>query len=229
VEITPNSFYANQYFNEDNLLAHYDVTGPEIQQQMGDDLYAIVAGVGTGGTMSGIGRYYKEHQPDVQIVGVDPVGSILYDLFHYKEVRDPAHTYKIEGVGEDMLPGNVDFTVMDDFIKVTDHEAFSMCQELLRKEGICAGPSSAMAVVGAAKYAATLPDDKPQTIVVIIPDHGRAYLSKAFNEDWLRENDFLPNPLTTTTLGDLLADSDVPAKVFSADVGQSVLDVVSLM
>jgi len=226
VEITPNGFYANQYFNEDNLRAHYESTAPEIWEQTEGIIDAIVAGVGTGGTMSGIGKFFKEKDRKIQIIGIDPEGSILHDLYHYQEVRTPAHTYEIEGVGEDMLPGNVHFEYMDDFIRVNDFEAYVMCQDLVKKEGICVGPSAAMAVVGALKYGSRF--EEPRRILVILPDHGRAYLSKAFDEDWLRESGFLPNRLTTRTIADLLHSQNLPA-VVTAHVEDSVLDVVRVM
>lgn len=227
VEITPNSFYSNQYFNPDNPLIHEKQTGPEIFRQMGDELDVLVAGCGTGGTISGLGKFFKEKKPEVQMVSVDPVGSILYDLFHYKEVRTPAHTYKIEGVGEDMLPGNVHFDVMDDFIKVTDKEAFVMCQDLVHKEGICVGPSSAMAVIGAFKYGAKVKE--PKNILVILPDHGRAYLSKAFNPAWLRENGFADSPMTEKTVYDLISTMPAAKKLVTANVSNTVTEVVDLL
>ncbi len=226
VEMTPNAFYANQYFNEDNLLAHYEMTAPEIWQQMAGQLDCVVAGVGTGGTLSGLGRWFREHQPSVRMVGVDPVGSILHDLFHHDKVLDPPHTYKIEGVGEDMLPGNVHFDVMDAFEKVSDLEAFEMCRRLVKQEGICVGPSAAMAVVGAVKHAASLAT--PSRLLIILPDHGRAYLSKAFNEDWLRENGFLRDLLAGRTIGDVIR-SKPRSPVVTAHVEDSVQEVVQLM
>lgn len=226
VEMTPSVFYANQYFNEDNLLAHYEDTAPEMWRQMEGRLDCVVAGVGTGGTLSGIGRWFREHHPDVKMVGVDPVGSILHDLFHHGEIQSPAHTYKVEGVGEDMLPGNVRFDVMDDFVKVSDTEAFEMCSNLVKREGICVGPSSAMAVVGALKFAESL--NTPSRLLVILPDHGRAYLSKAFNEDWLKENGFLSDPFGDRTIADVIRALPRHA-VVTADVEDTVSDVVQLM
>lgn len=227
VEITPNSFYSNQYFNPDNPLVHYQQTGPELWEQMDGKLDVLVAGCGTGGTLSGLGKFFHENKHPVEVVAVDPVGSILYDLYHYGEVREPAHTYKIEGVGEDMLPGNVDFSVMDDFIKVTDKEAFLMCQDLVSQEAICVGPSSGMAVVGAFKYGAKTEGSK--NILIILPDHGRSYLSKAFNESWLRENGFLPSPMTEKTVGDLLRFTKAGKEVVTAKVGQKVIEVVEML
>lgn len=189
VEKTPNCFYANQYHNPDNPNLHLQVTGPEIWEQMEHKLDVFVAGAGTGGTISGVGRYLKSKNKDIKIVCADPVGSILYDLFYYKEVREPARPYKVEGVGEDMLPDNVHLDVMDAFERVSDKEAFTMTRELIQKESLCVGPSSAMALCGAMKYAAKVKE--PKKILVVFPDNGKAYLSKAFNNEWLAENGFI--------------------------------------
>lgn len=186
---TPNSFYANQYHNPDNPSRHYKTTGPEIMRQFGDKIDIFVAGAGTGGTISGVGRYLKEHKPSVKVVLADPEGSILYDLFHHKKVVNPPHSYKVEGVGEDMLPDNVHFDVMDDAIQVNDKESFMMTRDLIKKEGLCIGPSSALALVAAMKYGEKV--KTPQNILVMFPDNGRAYLSKAFNDEWLKENGFI--------------------------------------
>ena len=226
VEITPNSFNSNQYFNPDNPLCHYKHTGPEIWEQMDGKIDAIVAGCGTGGTLSGLGKFFREKNKDIKMVAIDPIGSILFDLYHHKEVRTPAHPYKIEGVGEDMLPGNVHFDVMDDFIKVDDKAAFLMCQELVHKEGLCVGPSSAMAVAGAFKYGAKVKE--PQNIVIIIPDHGRAYLSKAFNPAWLKENGFVDSPMAEKQVKDLVA-AKPHRDVIRVKVGQTVMEVVDLL
>lgn len=189
VKEIPNAFLANQFNNPDNPNRHYKSTGPEIWEQMGDKLDAFVAGAGTGGTISGVGRYLKEKKKDMKIVLADPVGSILYDLVHHGKVLTPAASYKVEGVGEDMLPDNVHLKVIDDAIKVTDKEAFGMTRKLIAQEGICIGPSSAMALVAAIEYSKKL--TKPSNILTIFPDGGRAYLSKAFNDQWMKENGLL--------------------------------------
>lgn len=204
-ENTPNSFYANQYHNPDNPEKHYATTAPEIWDQMKGDVDVIVGGAGTGGTLSGIGRFMKEKKKEIQIVCADPVGSILYDLFYHKKIVDPPAPYKVEGVGEDMLPENVHLNVMDGFEKVTDQEAFDMTRRLISEEALCVGPSSGMAMVGALQWAKKL--KKPSKILVMFPDNGRAYLSKAFNDNWMVENGFL----------DKAHLKDVFAKVVSAD------------
>jgi cystathionine beta-synthase len=189
VQETPNSFYANQFNNIANPSAHYRMTGPEIWNQMDGKIDAFVAGAGTGGTISGAGRYLKEKNKDLKVVLADPVGSILYDLVHHGKVIDPPKPYKVEGVGEDMLPDNVHLNVIDDAYQVDDRSAFLMTRELIAKEGICVGPSSAMALVAAIEYSKKL--TKPSHILTMFPDNGRAYLSKVFNDQWMKESGFL--------------------------------------
>lgn len=189
VKKTPNCFYTNQFNNPDNPRAHLEGTGPEIWRQMDGRLDVFVGGAGTGGTVSGVGKFLKRKNPDIKIVCADPVGSILHDLFYHGKVIDPPAPYKVEGVGEDMLPENVDLKVMDAFEKVTDQEAFDMTRRLISEEGICAGPSGGMALVGALKFSRKL--TKPSKILVLFPDNGRAYLSKVFNDAWMMENGFM--------------------------------------
>jgi cystathionine beta-synthase len=227
VEITPNAFYANQYHNPDNPQMHYQTTGPEIFEQIGDRLDVFVAGAGTGGTISGVGKFLKEKKPQVKVVLADPVGSILYDLFHFKKVVTPAQPYKVEGVGEDMLPDNVHFNVMDDAIRVDDKSAFLMTRELVAKDGLCVGPSAGMAVVAAVEYSKKL--ENPSNILVLLPDNGRAYLSKVFNDAWMRENGFLPSPLKSRTVWDLLTWKKDTRELVTADVADKVFDVVTKM
>ncbi len=186
---TPNCFYANQYHNPDNTNRHYQNTGPEIWQQMDKKIDVFVAGAGTGGTISGVGKYLKEQNKNVKIICADPIGSILYDLYYHKRVIDPPKPYKVEGVGEDMLPDNVHLNVIDGFEQVNDQEAFKMTRRLISEEAMCVGPSSGMALVGALKFSKKL--QTPAKILVVFPDNGRAYLSKAFNDQWLIENDLV--------------------------------------
>lgn len=225
-EITPNSFITNQYHNPDNANAHYNTTGPEIWEQTGGKVDVFVAGAGTGGTVSGVGRFLKEKNPDVKILCPDPVGSILYDLFYHKEVREPAQPYKVEGVGEDMLPENVHLNIIDDFVRVSDKESFSLVREIVAKEGICVGPSSALALAGAIKYSEQFKE--PKTFLIMMADSGRAYLSKAFNDDWMKDNGFLPSPMRTNTVQRLVQAMNQPELIF-AKVGQTVLDVVQTL
>lgn len=191
---TPNSIYMNQYDNLANREAHYRVTGPEILKQM-PDIDVFIAGIGTGGTICGVGKYLKEHRPSCQIVAVDPVGSIVYDYFKTGQLRTAPKTYKIEGIGEDFIPKNYDFSVIDDMIQVEDRESFLMTRELLTKEGIYSGISSGSAVVGALKWIKKQGHAfKGKNVLIILPDSGNRYLSKVYNDDWMREAGFLENP-----------------------------------
>lgn len=223
-EITPGAFLANQYDNPDNVAVHYATTGPEIWEQMDGKIDVFVAGAGTGGTISGVGRYLKEKNPNIKIVCADPVGSILHDLFYFKEVKTPPAPYKIEGIGEDMLPKNVHFQYMDDFVQIEDKESFLMTRDLLSKDGLFLGPSAAGAVVAAVKYAAK--SDKPLRVVVMLPDSGARYLSKAFNDSWMKENGFIESPLQLKTVGDLIRDLKKSGNLISAKTSDSVLSVI---
>jgi cystathionine beta-synthase len=189
VKETPNSFCTNQYHNPDNVLRHYKTTGPEIWQQTDGKVDMFVAGAGTGGTISGVGKYLKEKNKNVKIVLSDPVGSILYDLYYHKKIVTPPAPYKVEGMGEDMLPDNVHFDVIDAVVQTQDKEAFLLTRRIIAEEGLCVGPSSAMILASAIEYSKKL--ERPSQIVVLFPDNGRAYLSKVFNEQWMKESGFL--------------------------------------
>jgi cystathionine beta-synthase len=172
------SFQPNQYFNEANPRAHYETTGPEIWEQTDGTIDVFVAGVGTGGTISGAGRFLKEKQPAVEIVGADPEGSI------YTQGPDgDIHQYLVEGVGEDFYPETVDLELIDRFIAVSDVASFAMAKRLARKEGVLTGGSGGLAVEAALQVA---DEGHRRLVVVIIPDSGRGYLSKVFNDDWMK-------------------------------------------
>ncbi len=176
------AFQPNQYFNPANPQAHYETTGPEIWKQTDGRIDVLVAGVGTGGTITGAGRFLKEHKDTVEVVGADPEGSI------YTQGPDgDIHQYFVEGVGEDFYPETVDLEVIDKFIEVDDAESFAMTRRLAREEGILTGGSGGMAVHAALQVAA---EDEEKLVVVIIPDSGRGYLSKVFNDDWMRDQGF---------------------------------------
>ena len=183
---TPNSFYANQYENPLNREMHFTWTGPELWEQTQGECDALVAGMGTCGTISGVGRYLKEKKRDIQIIGVDPEGSILHDLFR-KRTPAPARPYLIEGIGEDIQPGNCDFSVVDDIVQVSDCEAMQHTRALLSREGMLVGTSSGAAVAGALKY---LRDHPFKRVIVLLPDSGNRYLSKVFNDEWMKEKGF---------------------------------------
>ena len=185
---TPNSYFVNQYHNEDNVEAHYMTTGPEIWTQTGGRIDYLVAGAGTGGTISGVGKFLKEKNPNVKVIAVDPIGSVYHDWFKYKKLIEPK-VYMVEGIGEDMLCETMHFEVIDDIIQVSDAEAFYMARKLAREEGILAGGSSGAAVHAAIKVAQNLPEDK--VVVVILPDTGRNYISKIFNDEWMKEKGFI--------------------------------------
>jgi cystathionine beta-synthase len=198
---TPNSFMINQYHNKDNIDAHYRSTGPEIWEQTGGNFNVFVAGLGTGGTMSGSAKYFKEKNPRVRTVGVDPEGSIYYEQFHTGVPPQP-HTYKVEGIGEDMVCGALEFAHIDDVIQVTDRECFTMARRLCREEGIFAGGSSGAAVHVAAGLAREL--GRNATIVVLLPDSGAIYLSKFFNDDWMKDNGFFEPENGEASVRDLM-------------------------
>jgi len=200
-EEIPGSYYPNQYENAGNPEAHYRTTGPEIAHDVPEGLGAIVGTVGTGGTMSGIGRYFKEHRPSVRIVAVDPAGSVLGNYFRTHELGK-AVPYQVEGIGEDMVPKSIDFRYLDDFVEVGDHESFLMARRLTQEEGMFVGGSSGSVVVGALRWLAGRPIPEGSTVVVILPDSGDRYLSKFYSDDWMREQGFLN---VAATARDLLA------------------------
>ncbi len=200
-EETPNATLANQYHNPDNPDGHYRSTGPEIWAQTGGEIDVLVAGMGTGGTLSGTGKYLKEQKPDVQIVGVDPVGSVYYDFVKHGLVTRP-FSYKVEGIGEDFFPSTMNLKVLDDCVRVDDRECFMMTRDLVRLEGLYVGGSCGAAVAGAIKWARGRA--KAERIVVLLPDSASRYLSKVFNDEWMRENGFADEP-TLGTVRELLA------------------------
>ncbi len=225
---TPNAILANQYHNPENPRSHYLTTGPEIWRQTGGRVTDVVIGMGTGGTISGTGRYLKEQNPDIRIVGVDPEGSILKDLWENNGKLPPgveATTYKVEGIGEDFLPSTTDLSIVDEIIRVTDRESFIWARRLVREEGIFAGGSSGAALAGALKYARSLPPDR--LVVVLLPDSGSRYLSKFYDDKWMRENGFLESEWGETTLRDLLATKSSP-ELITARTDDRMLDVIAL-
>jgi len=185
---TPNSFYVNQYHNQDNIAAHELSTGPEIWRQTGGKFDMFVTGSGTGGTLSGVGRFLKKAAPHIKVVGVDPIGSIHYHYFYTKTMPTP-HVYKVEGVGEDILCDAMDYSVVDDFFQVNDKESFTMARRLVREEGLFCGGSSGSNVHIAVELAKKL--GKGKTIVTTLPDSGTRYITKFLQDSWMRDYGFL--------------------------------------
>lgn len=177
------AYNPNQYANQANPQAHYDSTGPEIWRQTNGEVGVVVAGAGTGGTLTGIARYIKERSPDVLIVGADPEGSI-----YSAACEADIHQYNVEGVGEDFWPETIDPDLVDEFFMVDDQQSFTAARRLARIEGILTGGSGGMAVHAAAAIASRYPD---RLVVVVLPDSGRGYLSKVFNDEWLEANGFI--------------------------------------
>ncbi len=206
----PGAVYPNQYANQANPESHYRTTGPEIDRDGGAELAAVVGTVGTGGTMSGIGRYFKEHRPAVKIVAVDPRGSVLGPFYRTKETP-PAVPYLVEGIGEDMVPKSIHFQYFDEFVEVGDRESFDTARRLAREEGLFVGGSSGSAVAGAVKWLERRPIPEGSAVVVILPDSGDRYLSKFYSDDWLRENGLVGSGATAREV--LGGKVDVPALV----------------
>jgi len=217
----PGAFQPNQYFNPMNPQAHYDATGPELWEQTAGRITHFVAGVGTGGTVSGIGRYLKERKPDIRIIGADPEGSIY--------TTQQIHQYKVEGVGEDFWPGTFDRTIVDEWVQVDDTASFLMARRVTREEGILIGGSGGMAVHAALEVAKRI-DDLEAFVVVLLPDSGRGYLSKIYNDEWMRENGYLSRFHERARMGTMVASrtGDVPHVVAIA-CNQTVQEAIELL
>jgi cystathionine beta-synthase len=192
---TPNSIYIDQYNNLANREYHYTYTGPEIMRQM-PGIDVLVAGLGTGGTLCGTGRHLKEQKPSVKVIAVDPVGSILYETYKYGK-SSPPQPYLIEGIGKDCVPLNIDFELIDDVVQIGDKEAFLMTRRMLKQEGIFAGVSSGSALVGALRWMDRCGEDLAgKNVLIIFPDSGSRYITKAYDDDWMRANGLLDEPDT---------------------------------
>ena len=224
-EETPNCFYANQYHNPSNPGAHYASTGPEIWEQCGHELDVFVAGMGTGGTISGTGKYLKQKKPDIKLVGVDPVGSLYYDFVKSGRITKP-FTYKVEGIGEDFFPSTMNLKIIDEVIRVDDKECFLMTRDLVRLEGLFVGGSGGAAVAGAIKYAKA--SGRKENILVLMADAASKYISKIFNDEWMRENGFLDEEKSLGTVRDLLGGR-LPTSVVTASSAASVREVIDTM
>ena len=185
---TPNSIYINQYFNPLNTEAHYQSTGREIWEQTAGEITHLVACSGTGGTISGIARYLKEQNPKVQVIGVDADGSLIKKYFDTGEIdKGELHPYYIEGLGKNMIPGALDTSVIDTFIKVNDKESALAAREISRRTGIFCGYTSGSAWVATQKYNQDSPFSPESVVVVVFPDHGSRYMNKIYSDKWLKE------------------------------------------
>jgi len=221
----PNSWKANQYDNLSNTAAHYEQTGPEIWDQTDGRITQLVCGVGTGGTISGVGRYLKERNPRIKVWGIDTYGSVFKK---YKETgifdKNEIYPYITEGIGEDFLPRNVDFNVIDYFEKVTDKDAAIMTRRITREEGIFAGNSAGSAMAGLLQLKDHF--SKTDVIVVIFHDHGSRYLAKMFNDEWMRAKGFLE--VSGMTARDLVA-LGVSGELYSIEAARPVEDAIRIM
>jgi cystathionine beta-synthase len=197
----PNSYYPNQYENPQNPQAHYETTGPEIWEDTAGKITHFVAGIGTGGTISGVGRYLKEKNPAVKIIGADPIGSLYYEKVK-KGTVGRAQPYVVEGIGEDFFPGTMNLKILDDIYQVTDSECFVWARRLARGEGIFAGGSAGGAVSVALQVARNL--SASDLVVAFLPDSGDRYLSKIYNDDWMRRHQYWETELHVAA-GDVVA------------------------
>lgn len=201
-EEIPNSYYPNQYDNPANPEIHYKTTGPEIWEQTNHEITHFIAGLGTGGTVSGTGKYLHDQNEDINVVGIDPIGSIYHDYYHTGEMPE-AEPYLTEGIGEDMIPGTIDFDVLDDMKQINDREAMQMTRRLAREEGIFAGESSGAAVAGTLKAARE--GSEGDLFVTILPDTGHRNLSKVYNDEWMKKHQFF-QPSISKTAGELVSE-----------------------
>ena len=213
------AFLPNQFQNPDNPNAHYETTGPEIWEDTDGKVTYYVAGVGTGGTVSGTAKYLKEKNPKVQVIGIDPDGSIYSGNY--------SKSYKVEGIGEDFLPRNVNLSLIDKFERVSDKDAFETTIKLATEEGILAGGSAGAAVFGGLRVAKGLKES--DVMVIILPDTGRAYISKIFSEKWMKEMGFCVGSPYRITLKELLSKKEFGDKLISINLKATVKEAIEVM
>jgi len=189
---TPNSIYINQYFNEQNIDAHYHTTGPEIWDQTNGKITHLVACSGTGGTISGTGRFLKEQNPSIKIIGIDAYGSVIQKYHETGEFdKDEIYPYRIEGLGKNLIPSATDFDCIDSFTKVTDEESAHTARELAKTEGLFLGYTSGAAMQGIKQLSEEGAFDTESVVVVIFPDHGSRYMGKVYNDKWMAQQGFM--------------------------------------
>jgi len=225
---TPNAILANQFYNPANPEAHYETTGPELWEQTEGKITHFVASAGTGGTISGVGKYLKEKNPKVKVIAGDPLGSILAEFWRSKGERKPEGVpYKIEGVGQDKIPGTIDMSVIDDYRTVSDRESFAMARRLTREEGLFVGGSSGL-IAHVAMQVAREVSDPNAFVVTFLCDTGERYLSKLYNDEWMRENQLLDSD--RMPIGQLLqGKADGTPRVVSVAPAASVRQALGLM
>ncbi|HUF43415.1 MAG TPA: pyridoxal-phosphate dependent enzyme [Verrucomicrobiae bacterium] len=227
-EEIPGAYMPMQYDNRANARAHYYSTGPEIWEQSDGKVTHFVAGMGTGGTISGAGKYLKEKNPLCTVVGVDPEGSIIEKAFKRERWSwSDSHPYKVEGIGEDFVPKNLLLQYIDDVVTVSDRDSFLMGRRLTREEGIFCGGSSGTAVAGALRYARDKLLSETDLVVVLLPDAGEIYLSKMYSDEWMRQNQFLGRK---TLAGDVLnAKTRRVAELLSVEVNATIRQAIEIM
>ncbi len=225
---TSNAILANQYHNPQNPRSHYLTTGPEIWEQTGGKVTDVVIGMGTGGTISGTGRYLKERNPAIQMVGVDPQGSLLMQAWQKGQIPQGAEakSYKVEGIGEDFLPSTLDLSVIDKVIQVNDKDSFTWARRLVKEEGIFCGGSAGSALAAAMQYAEKLSSE--HLVVVLLPDSGSRYLSKFYDDKWMRENGFMLSEWCEASLKEILS-SRPSRKLVTAHSNDRLPEVIASM
>jgi len=220
----PNSYWCNQYDNLSNRQAHYESTGPEIWDQTDGKITHMIVGVGTGGTISGTGKYLKEQNPDIKIWGVDTYGSVFKKYHETGEFDEKEiYPYITEGIGEDILPKNVDFSVIDHFEKVSDKDGAVYARKLAKEEGIMLGYSAGSAIGGLLQLKDQLTED--DVVVVVIHDHGSRYIGKIYNDDWMRERGFIEDEVTVRSLISQKSDTEF----FTVAKDTTVRDAFNMM
>lgn len=230
-EEIPNSVYLNQYDNPSNSEIHYETTGPELWEQTQGQITHFIAGAGTGGTISGTSRYLREQDEAIKVVGVDPCGSVFYKYFHEGVFdEDEIYPYFTEGVGEDILPENMEFDLVDDFVQVDDKASMQMTRRLAREEGLFVGQSSGMVVAGALDWieehrSVLSPED---VVVVLLPDSGFRYLSKTYNDEWMRNHGFLERK-PDVTANEVISHRQKQTDVISASPDDEIGAVIERM